>query len=64
MKPTQETNKGENFAAALGEGTSTNHGAVLGSKASMQGSPSVAEKILRGVIPLVKKEKVDKLTLD
>ncbi|XP_057495586.1 uncharacterized protein LOC130780587 [Actinidia eriantha] len=47
-----------------GEGTSANLGTVLGPTASMLGSPSVAEKLLRGVIPPADKEKVEKLTLD
>ncbi|GFZ11447.1 hypothetical protein Acr_22g0008450 [Actinidia rufa] len=47
-----------------GEGSSANLGTVLGPTASMLGSPSVAEKLLRGVIPLADKEKVEKLTLD
>ena len=47
-----------------GEGTSANLGTVLGPTASILGSPSVAEKLLRGVIPPADKEKVDKLTLD
>ena len=37
---------------------------MLGPKASILGSPSVDEKILRGVIPPSNKGKVDKLTLD
>ncbi|GFZ05549.1 hypothetical protein Acr_17g0011210 [Actinidia rufa] len=51
-------------SSRLGEGTSANLGTVLGPTASILGSPSVAEKLLRGVIPLADKEKVDKLTLD
>ncbi|GFY93717.1 hypothetical protein Acr_09g0001630 [Actinidia rufa] len=47
-----------------GEGSSANLGTVLGPTASMLGSPSVAEKLLRGVIPPTDKEKVEKLTLD
>ncbi|GFZ09933.1 hypothetical protein Acr_21g0005320 [Actinidia rufa] len=47
-----------------GEGSSANLGTVLGPTSSMLGSPSVAEKLLRGVIPPVDKEKVEKLTLD
>ncbi|GFZ12863.1 hypothetical protein Acr_23g0012480 [Actinidia rufa] len=47
-----------------GEGSSTNLGTVLGPTASILGSPSVAEKLLRGVIPPADKEKVEKLTLD
>ncbi|GFY87393.1 hypothetical protein Acr_05g0010320 [Actinidia rufa] len=47
-----------------GEGTSANLGTVLGPTASILGSPSVAEKLLRGVIPPADKEKVEKLTLD
>ncbi|GFY94786.1 hypothetical protein Acr_10g0001710 [Actinidia rufa] len=47
-----------------GEGSLANLGTVLGPAASMLGSPSVAEKLLRGVIPPADKEKVEKLTLD
>ncbi|GFY85493.1 hypothetical protein Acr_04g0002310 [Actinidia rufa] len=47
-----------------GEGSSANLGTVLGPTAFMLGSPSVAEKLLRGVIPPADKEKVEKLTLD
>ncbi|GFZ13018.1 hypothetical protein Acr_23g0014030 [Actinidia rufa] len=47
-----------------GEGSSANLGTVLGPTASMLGSPSVAEKLLQGVIPPADKEKVEKLTLD
>ncbi|GFY97531.1 hypothetical protein Acr_12g0000720 [Actinidia rufa] len=47
-----------------GEGTSANLGTVLGPTASILGSPSVAERLLQGVIPPADKEKVEKLTLD
>ncbi|GFY90757.1 hypothetical protein Acr_07g0009540 [Actinidia rufa] len=47
-----------------GKGTSANHSAVLGPTAFILGSPSVVEKLLRGVIPPTDKEKVEKLTLD
>ncbi|GFZ00595.1 hypothetical protein Acr_14g0002300 [Actinidia rufa] len=47
-----------------GEGTSAHLGAVPGPTPSILGSPSVAERLLRGVIPPADKEKVDKLTLD
>ena len=50
--------------AALREGTSANPGILLGPKASLLGSPSMAKKILEGVIPLSNKENVDKLTLN
>ncbi|GFY91030.1 hypothetical protein Acr_07g0012260 [Actinidia rufa] len=46
------------------EGTSAYLGAILGSAPSILGSPSVSERLLRGVIPPADKEKVDKLTLD
>ena len=46
------------------EGTLGNSSTTLGPIISMLGSPSVAKKILGGVIPPVDKEKVDKLTLD
>ncbi|GFZ13608.1 hypothetical protein Acr_23g0019930 [Actinidia rufa] len=47
-----------------GEGTSAHLGAIPGPTPSILGSPSVAERLLRGVIPPADKEKVDKLTLD
>ncbi|GFZ19428.1 hypothetical protein Acr_28g0001330 [Actinidia rufa] len=47
-----------------GEGTSAHLGAVPGPAPSILGSPSVAERLLRGLIPPADKEKVDKLTLD
>ncbi|GFZ14443.1 hypothetical protein Acr_24g0006330 [Actinidia rufa] len=49
-----------------GEGTSAHLGAISGPgpTPSILGSPSVAERLLRGVIPQTDKEKVDKLTLD
>ncbi|GFS42832.1 hypothetical protein Acr_00g0081950 [Actinidia rufa] len=47
-----------------GEGTSVHLGAVPGPTPSILGSPSVAERLLRRVIPPTDKEKVDKLTLD
>ncbi|GFS36166.1 hypothetical protein Acr_00g0044420 [Actinidia rufa] len=46
-----------------GEGTLAHLGTVPGLP-SILGSPSVAERLLRGVIPPTDKEKVDKLTLD
>ncbi|GFY92530.1 hypothetical protein Acr_08g0009260 [Actinidia rufa] len=47
-----------------GEGTSAHLGAALGPAPSILGRPSVAERLLRGVIPPADKEKVYKLTLD
>ncbi|GFZ06626.1 hypothetical protein Acr_18g0007960 [Actinidia rufa] len=47
-----------------GEGTSAYLGTILGPTPSILGSPSVAERLLRGVIPPADKEKVEKLTLD
>ncbi|GFS39093.1 hypothetical protein Acr_00g0061140 [Actinidia rufa] len=47
-----------------GEGTSANLGTVPSPTASILGSLSVAERLLRGMIPLADKEKVEKLTLD
>ena len=47
-----------------GEGSSPSLGTALGPRASILGSPSVAEKILRGVIPPMDQEKVGQLTLD
>ena len=49
---------------APGEGTFTNPGNILGPRASILGSHSVVEKFLEGLIPLVDKEKVDKLSQD
>ena len=51
-------------ASGPGEGSSPSLGTVLGPRASILGSPSVAEKILRGVIPPTDQEKVGQLTLD
>ncbi|GFS31428.1 hypothetical protein Acr_00g0017220 [Actinidia rufa] len=51
-------------SSRLGEGTSATLDAALGPTASILGSPSVVEKLLRGVIPPADKEKVEKLTLD
>ncbi|GFS45362.1 hypothetical protein Acr_00g0095770 [Actinidia rufa] len=50
--------------ARPGEGTSAHLGTILGPPPSILGSPSVAERLLRGVIPPTNKEKVEKLTLD
>ncbi|GFY99327.1 hypothetical protein Acr_13g0007280 [Actinidia rufa] len=47
-----------------GEGTSANLSTVSSPTTSILGSPSMAEKLLRGVIPRADKEKVEKLTLD
>ena len=47
-----------------GEGSSPSLGTVLGPGASILGSPSIAEKILRGVIPPSDQEKVGQLSLD
>ena len=47
-----------------GEGSSPSLGTALGPRASILGSPSVAEKILRGVIPPTDQEKVGQLSLD
>ncbi|GFZ09596.1 hypothetical protein Acr_21g0001950 [Actinidia rufa] len=66
-KATSPTNAPTTPATAssrLGEGTSATIGAALGPTASILGSPSVAEKLLRGMIPPADKEKVEKLTLD
>ncbi|GFY98988.1 hypothetical protein Acr_13g0003890 [Actinidia rufa] len=46
------------------ERTSAHLGTVTGPTPSILGSPSVAERLLRGVIPQADKEKVEKLTLD
>ncbi|GFY95531.1 hypothetical protein Acr_10g0009160 [Actinidia rufa] len=45
-----------------GEGTSTNLGTALGPSVPILGSPSMAEKLLRGVIPPIDKENVEKIT--
>ena len=58
------TIKASPTSVAFREGTSANPGAVLRLRSSMLGSPSVAKKILGGVIPPADKKKVDKLTLD
>ncbi|GFS32824.1 hypothetical protein Acr_00g0024890 [Actinidia rufa] len=47
-----------------GEGTLAHLGTVPGPSPSILGSPSVAERLLRGVISQADKEKVEKLTLD
>ncbi|GFZ18458.1 hypothetical protein Acr_27g0001970 [Actinidia rufa] len=46
------------------DGFSANPVTALGPRASFLGRPSVAKKILSGVVPPVDKEKVEKLTLD
>ncbi|GFS34419.1 hypothetical protein Acr_00g0033930 [Actinidia rufa] len=48
----------------LGEGTSVSPGIGLGPRAYFLASPSIAEKILSGVIPLVEQKKVKQLTFD
>ncbi|GFY95674.1 hypothetical protein Acr_10g0010590 [Actinidia rufa] len=66
-KATSSSNAPTTLATASShprEGTSANLSTVLGPTASILGSPSVAEKLLWGVIPSTDKEKVDKLTLD
>ena len=52
------------FFTEARDDTLTNLGTILGPRTSIMLSPSVAEKILQGVIPLADKEKVEKLTLD
>ncbi|GFY93951.1 hypothetical protein Acr_09g0003970 [Actinidia rufa] len=47
-----------------GEGTSAHLGTVPSPSPSILGSPSVAKRLLRRVIPQADKEKVEKLTLD
>ena len=47
-----------------GKGPLANLGTVLGPKTFIMSSPSVAEKIVRGMILPVDKEKVEQLTLD
>ncbi|GFY91129.1 hypothetical protein Acr_07g0013250 [Actinidia rufa] len=47
-----------------GEGTSAHLRTISGPSPSNLGSPSVAERLLRGVIPPADKKKVEKLTLD
>ena len=63
-KSSKEANMGATPVLVLGEGTSANHGALLGPVASMLGSLSMAKKILEGVTPPANKEKLDKLSLD
>ncbi|GFY92469.1 hypothetical protein Acr_08g0008650 [Actinidia rufa] len=48
----------------LRAGTSAHVGTVPGPSPSILGSPSMAERLLRGVIPQADKKKVEKLTLD
>ena len=47
-----------------GEGTSANLVAALGLKATLLRSFAMIEKLLKSVIPLFKKEKVEKLDFD
>ncbi|PSS36116.1 Glucosamine-1-phosphate N-acetyltransferase like [Actinidia chinensis var. chinensis] len=56
--------KGARPAMAPWEGNSANPGVTLGPGTSKLGNPSVAEKILAGVILHADKEKVNKLSLD
>ncbi|GFY95620.1 hypothetical protein Acr_10g0010050 [Actinidia rufa] len=56
--------KGARSVIAPREDTLANHGPTLGPKASMLGNPSMAEKILSGVILPADKKNVDKLSLD
>ncbi|GFS35812.1 hypothetical protein Acr_00g0042240 [Actinidia rufa] len=66
-KATSSTNAPTTPATASshpGESTSATLDATLGPMTSILGSPSMAEKLLRGVIPSANKEKVEKLTLD
>ncbi|GFZ14616.1 hypothetical protein Acr_24g0008060 [Actinidia rufa] len=61
-KATSSTNAPTTPATASSrprEGTSATLGAALGPTASILGSPSVAEKLLRGVIPPADKEKAN-----
>ena len=62
--PPNKVNNTSSTTMVVREGTSVNPGTMLGPKASILRSPSVAEKILGGVIPPADKEKVDKLSLD
>ena len=55
---------GATTSSRPGEGSSPSLGTALGPRASILGSPSVAEKILRGVIPPTDQEKVGQLSLD
>ncbi|GFZ15805.1 hypothetical protein Acr_25g0002140 [Actinidia rufa] len=56
--------KGAMPIMAPGKGTFANSGDVLGLNASMLENPTVAKKVLGGVIPPFNKEKVQKLDLD
>ena len=56
--------KGATPRVALREGTLANPGHVLGLRASMLKNPTVAEKLLEGVIPPIDREEVGKLNLD
>ena len=64
VKPNNVVSSKVTPASKLREGTSASLGTVLGPSTSILSSPSVAEKILRGVIPPADKEKVEQLTLD
>ena len=64
VKKTKPNKVASTWSVALGEGTSTRLGDVVGFGASVIASASVTEKILaRVILPAVKK-KVDKLSLD
>ena len=63
MPPVEATSTSTTAVVAR-EGILINPGTALGLKASILGSPSVIEKILREVIPPANKEKVKKIILD
>ena len=63
-KPGDAAYSGATPSSKPREGNSPSLGTVLGPGASIMGNPSIAEKILWGVIPPIDKEKVEKLSLD
>ncbi|GFY85266.1 hypothetical protein Acr_04g0000040 [Actinidia rufa] len=64
MKPRRTGSMGAKPVLAPKEGTSANPDHVLWPIASILENPSVAEKLLEGVIPPLDKEEVEKLDLD
>ena len=64
VKPTKVASSRAIPASRPGDGTSASLGTILWPRASIMSSPSVAEKILREVIPPIDKKKVEQLTLD
>ena len=67
-KKTANSDKRTSIGAILvltpGEGSSANPGDILGPNTSMLENPTVAKKLLEGVIPPFDQEEVSKLDLD